>query len=83
MKLFVGVRLNQNPSNHADVTFTNVQKVQKMYPKVHEAFKGIQQYIFLLFHLEELLKLYVNLFYRFCVTLLFLEILEQKKSQIS
>ena len=32
--------------------------------------KGIQQYIFLLFHLEELLKLYVNLFYRFCVTLL-------------
>ena len=46
-------------------------------------FKGIQQYIFLLFHLEELLKLYVNLFYRFCVTLLFLEIFEQKKSQIS
>jgi hypothetical protein len=40
--------------------------------------KGIQQYIFLLFHLEELLKLYVNLFYRFCVTLLFLEIFEQK-----
>jgi hypothetical protein len=33
--------------------------------------------------LEELLKLYVNLFYRFCVTLLFLEIFEQKKSQIS
>jgi hypothetical protein len=32
--------------------------------------------------LEELLKLYVNLFYRFCV-LLFLEIFEQKKSQIS
>ena len=45
--------------------------------------KGIRQYIFLLFHLEELLKLYVNLFYRFCVTLLFLEIFEQKKSQIS
>ena len=45
--------------------------------------KGIQQYIFLLFHLEELLKLYVILFYRFCVTLLFLEIFEQKKSQIS
>ena len=45
--------------------------------------RGIQQYIFLLFHLEELLKLYVNLFYRFCVTLLFLEIFEQKKSQIS
>ena len=45
--------------------------------------KGIQQYIFLLFHLEELLKLYVNLFYRFCVTLLYLEIFEQKKSQIS
>ena len=39
-------------------------------------FKGIRQYIFLLFHLEELLKLYVNLFYRFCVTLLFLEIFE-------
>jgi hypothetical protein len=34
---------------------------------------------FLLFHLEELLNLYVNLFYRFCVTLLFLEIFEQKK----
>jgi hypothetical protein len=33
--------------------------------------------------LKELLKLYVNLFYRFCVTLLFLEIFEQKKSQIS
>ena len=46
-------------------------------------FKGIRQYIFLLFHLEELLKLYFNLFYRFCVTLLFLEIFEQKKSQIS
>ena len=46
-------------------------------------FKGIRQYIFLLFHLEELLKLYVNLFYRFCVTLLFLEIFEQKNSQIS
>jgi hypothetical protein len=39
--------------------------------------------IFLLFHLEELLKLYVNLFYQFCITLLFLEIFEQKKSQIS
>jgi hypothetical protein len=36
--------------------------------------KGIWQYIFLLFHFKELLKLYVNLFYRFCVTLLFLEI---------
>jgi hypothetical protein len=47
--------------------------------------KGIRQYIFLLFHLEELLKSYVNLFYRFCVTLLFLEIFEQnsKKPQIS
>ena len=33
-----------------------------------QAIKGIHQYIFLLFHLEELLKLYVNLFYRFCVT---------------
>jgi hypothetical protein len=33
--------------------------------------------------LEELLKLYVKLFYRFCVTLLFLEIFEHKKSQIS
>ena len=41
--------------------------------------KGIRQYFFLLFHLEELLKLYVNLFYPFCVTLLFLEIFEQKK----
>ena len=41
-------------------------------------FKRIRQYIFLLFHLEELLKLYINLFYRFCVTLLFLEIFEQK-----
>jgi hypothetical protein len=45
--------------------------------------KGYGNDIFLLFHLEELLKLYVNLFYRFCVTLLFLEIFEQKKSQIS
>jgi hypothetical protein len=43
---------------------------------VFTEFKGIRQYIFLLFHLEELLKLYVNLFYRFCVTLLFLEIFE-------
>jgi hypothetical protein len=51
--------------------------------KTIQEFKGIRQYIFLLFHLEELLKLYVNLFYRFCVTLLFLEIFEQKKSQIS
>jgi hypothetical protein len=37
-------------------------------------FKGIWQYIFLLFHCKELLKLYVNLLYRFCVTILFLEI---------
>jgi hypothetical protein len=51
--------------------------------KINVNLKGIQQYIFLLFHLEELLKLYVNLFCRFCVTLLFLEIFEQKKSQIS
>ena len=39
-----------------------------------ESFKGIWQYIFLLFHCKELLKLYVNLLYRFCVTILFLEI---------
>jgi hypothetical protein len=45
--------------------------------------KGIRQYIFLLFHFKEFLKLYVNLFYRFCVTLLFFEIFELKKSQIS
>ena len=45
--------------------------------------KGIRQYIFLLFHFKELLKLYVNFFYRFCVTLLFLDIFEQKKSQSS
>ena len=32
--------------------------------------KGIRQYIFLLFHLEELLKLYVNKFYQICITLL-------------
>jgi hypothetical protein len=39
--------------------------------------KGNGNFFFLLFHLEELLKLiYVNLFYRFCVTLLFLEIFE-------
>jgi hypothetical protein len=50
---------------------------------VNKVVKGIRQYIFLLFHLEELLNLYVNLFYRFCATLLFLEIYEQKKSQIS
>jgi hypothetical protein len=54
--------------------------IQKFYIYVlynygyNVVFKGIWQYIFLLFHLEELLKLYVNLFYRFCVTLLFLEI---------
>ena len=48
-----------------------------IYPRI---LKGIRQYISLLFHLEELVKLYVNLFYRFCVTLLFLEIFEQKKS---
>jgi hypothetical protein len=35
--------------------------------------KGTEIY-FLLFHFKELLKLYVNLLYRFCVTLLFLEI---------
>jgi hypothetical protein len=35
---------------------------------------------YFIWKLEELLKLYVNLFYRFCVTLLFLEIFEQKKS---
>jgi hypothetical protein len=44
--------------------------------EIHECMnvKGIWQYIFLLFHFQELLKLYVNLLYRFCVTLLFLEI---------
>jgi hypothetical protein len=36
--------------------------------------KGIWQYIFLFFHCKELFKLYVNLLYRFCVTILFLEI---------
>jgi hypothetical protein len=44
-------------------------------------FKGIWQHIFLLFHLEELLKLFVNL--RFCVALLFLRYFDRKKSQIS
>jgi hypothetical protein len=39
--------------------------------KLYNLIKGIRQYIFLLFHFKELLKLYVNLFYRFCVTLLF------------
>jgi hypothetical protein len=50
---------------------------------MNELLKGIGQYIFLLFDVEELLKLYVNLFHRFCVTLLLPEIFEQKKSQIS
>jgi hypothetical protein len=48
-----------------------VSYVNAMY---YNAFKGIWQYIFLLFHCKELLKLYVNLIYRFCVTILFLEI---------
>ena len=42
-------------------------------------FKGIWLHIFLLFHLEELLKLYVNLLYRFCVALLFLRYFGRKK----
>ena len=42
--------------------------------KLRNYLKGIWQYIFLLFHCKKLLKLYVNLFYRFCVTILFLEI---------
>ena len=58
------------------LTSTTVMKthstVYRKLPMYNQLFKGIQQYIFLLFHLEELLKLYVNLFYRFCVTLLFL-----------
>jgi hypothetical protein len=62
---------------------TKVKDFEHERDSLITALKGIQQYIFLLFHLEELLKLYVNLFYRFCVTLLFLEIFEQKKSQIS
>jgi hypothetical protein len=58
--------------------------ILQVWDTYHDAWilQGIRQYIFLLFHLEELLKLYVNLFYRFWVTL-FLEIFEQKKSQIS
>jgi hypothetical protein len=36
--------------------------------------KGYGNIFFLLFHFKELLKLYINLLYRFCVTLLFLEI---------
>ena len=44
------------------------------YPLLPWLLKGIWQYIFLLFHCKELLKLYVNLLYRFCVTISFLEI---------
>jgi hypothetical protein len=36
--------------------------------------KGYGNIFFYFFHFKELLKLYVNLLYRFCVTLLFLEI---------
>ena len=68
--------------NYGMIYAQNLIKVRRDSAK-RVRLKGIQQYIFLLFHLEELLKLYVNLFYRFCVTLLFLEIFEQKKSQIS
>jgi hypothetical protein len=60
-------------------------KIHHLLPTKHSNTHNLKGYsnFFLLFHLEELLKLYVNLFYRFCVTLLFLEIFEQKKSQIS
>jgi hypothetical protein len=47
---------------------------------LYMVFKGIWQRIFLLFPSEELLKLYINFLYRFCV--LFLEIFLQKKSRI-
>ena len=49
----------------------NPYEINNIYIKL---IKGIWQYIFLLFHCKELLKLYVNLLYRFCVTILFLEI---------
>ena len=65
-----------------NVTFvTDTKNNDRKYPCI----EGIRQYIFLLFHfkIKEFLKLYVNLFYRFCVTLLFFEIFELKKSQIS
>jgi hypothetical protein len=47
---------------------------QHHYANKQLKLKGIRQYIFLLFHFKELLKLYVNLLYWCCVTLLFLEI---------
>jgi hypothetical protein len=50
-----------------------LKRIETYKPKQWR-FKGIWQYIFLLFHFKELLKLYVNLLHRFCVTLLFLEI---------
>ena len=71
----------ESTAYNAESTAVLMLKAPNKMPFDH--FKGIQQYIFLLFHLEELLTLYVNLFYRFCVTLLFLEIFEQKKAQIS
>jgi hypothetical protein len=52
----------------------NIQKNLLLTWCLCSLFKGIRQYIFLLFHFKELFKLYVNLLYRFCVTLLFLEI---------
>jgi hypothetical protein len=48
--------------------------------KLYNLKLGIRQYILLLFHFKKLLKSYVNLFYRFCVTLLFWDIWTEHKS---
>ena len=62
----------QSNFSHTEKIFIDLQILN--LSKLNNYLKGIRQYIFLLFHFKELLKLYVNLLYRFCVTLLFLEI---------
>jgi hypothetical protein len=62
------------PSDHAItiyiiyITPKSLVHLEKIPNKSLKILKGIRQYIFLLFHFKEILKLYVNLLYRFCVT---------------
>jgi hypothetical protein len=77
------MKYSSSPSGASSLPTPALNPTPDLNKTIQELAIGIWQYIFLLFHLEELLKLYVNLFYRFCITLLFLEIFEQKKSQIS
>jgi hypothetical protein len=76
---FILVYKHSEPEKSLYFTNIAVQNENKTFVYIRDftaSLKGYGNIFFLLFHFnKELLKLYVNLLYRFCVTLLFLEIL--------